>query len=435
MLNHIHKVQIKDCKRSGRLWIKSPQNFVQCPLFALVYILFLVFLFFQISIFGKLHLAYFILIVFFPITLYFRRATCRLNIFNLFFLILAGTSLAAYFKYGFGFESIRVVVMIISFYFGCWSIKSVAAQYDNIIKMSTIVFFVLYYFRNVIFYNDLIRLFSEGRESSVVSTFHCIANGGLNIECTILAFIAMLQTKRSYFYFSFVNAFLMSMIFGSRVGLILCLMALAFWAINGKKINSKSIAKIASVFLVVLSIAILASMFFPKQNAFSRFSQRAIDAEVKYGDLGIGRLGFYFGSIILLKENIFGYGATNSVRIMTDMTGVKHIENNIHNIYLQILLDGGLQSLIMLIIIFLFITKRLIKNKFLFPPLRVAFSYLVIGFLQFTGYDLLGWFFIGTSYGYLQSQGLTLTPTRCSQNSQGQICSSYETAETANETL
>ena len=393
---------------------------VECPLFRFVYILFIVFMFFQISVIDNIHLAYFILMLFFPIAFYFRRLTFRLNIFDLFFLIVTGTSLAAYTKYGFDFESVRLFIMIISYYFGYWTLKSVIGRYDDIIKKTTILFFVLYYLRNVIFYKDFIMLFSGGR-LSIVQTFHSIANGGLNIECTILAFIVMLQTRKNYFYFSFINALFFSTIFGSRVGLLLTLMALVFWVYKGKTINYKNVAKMIALFSLVLSILIFSSTFLPKGNALSRFSNNSIEQELYYGNKGIGRIGFFLGSIVLLEKNLFGYGTTNSVSVMSEVTGIDHLENNVHNIFLQFLLDGGIQSFVVFLLIFFMVTKNLIKDKFLFPPLRVAFSYLVIGLLQFTGYDLIGWFFLGTSYSYIQSRSfsfnhLWITPKIYNQN-------------------
>ena len=398
--NPVHQINFK---KSG----SPPSRFsgvgVQCPLFRLVYILFIVFLFFHIRLIDNIHLGYFILMLLFPVAFYFRRVTFRLNIFDLFFLIVTGTSLAAYTQYGYDLESIRLVIMMISYYFGYWSLKSVIFRYDDIVKKSTILFFVLYYLRNIIFYKDFIMLFSGGR-ASIVQTFHSTANGGMNIECTILAFIAMLQTRKNYFYFSFINALFFSTIFGSRVGLILTLMALVFWVYKGKTINYKNIVKLAVIFSLVLSILVFLSTFLPKGNAISRFNNNNIEQELYYGNKGIGRIGFLLGSFVLLEKNIFGYGSTNSVRVMSEVTGINHLENNVHNIFLQFLLDGGIQSLIIFMIIFFLITRYLIKDKFLFPPLRIAFSYLVIGLLQFTGYDLIGWFFLGTSYGYIRSQ-------------------------------
>jgi len=209
----------------------------------------------------------------------------------------------------------------------------------------------------------------------------------------------MLQTDRKYFWFSFFNALLFSLLWGSRAGFILTVLALLFWILRGRGVNLKTFLVSVGMFLFLVVVSLVLSTFLPPDNALNRFFN--LQKEIEYGEQGIGRLGFYFGAVPMLKDNIFGYGVGNAVRIMGSYTGIQYKENNVHNIYLQYLLDGGIQSLILALFLHFKLLFFLLKDRFSFPPLRVAYSYLLIGFIQFTGYDMLGWFFVGYSYAYI----------------------------------
>jgi O-antigen ligase len=71
------------------------------------------------------------------------------------------------------------------------------------------------------------------------------------------------------------------------------------------------------------------------------------------------------------------------------------VENNVHNVYLQFLLEGGVQSLAA----YLAMIAAILAKKVATPMQRnvkaFLLCYLVLSFIQFNGYEAYLWFFIG----------------------------------------
>jgi hypothetical protein len=372
-----------------------------------IYVLFsilLTFLFFKIRFYDNIHIGYLLVPTYILLSIIVRFKILNLfkiNLFNIFFLTIITTSFVAYHFYGFDKSILSIFGILTGFYLGYISYKYTINHLDKFIKYTTLLFFLMFYIRNTFFYKDVLNLIFKGR-AFVSDNFYFITNGGHNIECTVLAFVTMLQANKFLFWFSFFHALIFSLVWGSRAGLLLTIFALIYRYISTHDIKFVTIIKITLSLITLLFILFLLSQYLPENNALSRFF--SIQKEFEYGEEGIGRIGFYLGSIYLLQDNIFGYGVANAVRIMSEYTGILYKENNVHNIYLQYLLDGGIQSFILSVLIFLYISYNISKDKFRFPPLRIAFSYLLIGIIQFTGYDLLGWFFIGYSYAYIKKR-------------------------------
>ncbi|RLJ70438.1 O-antigen ligase-like membrane protein [Hydrogenivirga caldilitoris] len=363
------------------------------------YSILLMFLFFKLRIYENVHIGYFLVPVYVLLGFKVSKPLVKLNLFNIFFLTIIVTSIIAYFTYGFDKSIVGIFAILAGFYVGYFSYKYTISNLDKFIKYTTLLFFLLFYIRNIIYYKDVSNLIFKGR-AYVSDSFYFITNGGHNIECTVLAFITMLQKNKFLFWFSFFHVLFFSLVWGSRAGLLLTIFALIYRYIATHDIKFITFVKITFSFIILSFILFLLAQNLPENNALNRFF--SIEKEFEYGEEGIGRIGFYLGSIYLLQDNIFGYGVANAVRIMSECTGIMYKENNVHNIYLQYLLDGGIQSFILSVLIFLYISHYTYKDRFRFPPLRIAFSYLLIGIIQFTGYDLLGWFFIGYSYAYIK---------------------------------
>jgi hypothetical protein len=86
---------------------------------------------------------------------------------------------------------------------------------------------------------------------------------------------------------------------------------------------------------------------------------------------------------------------------MQKVTGVEHKENNPHNVYIAITLEGGIQSLLILLFIAGRISFIALFSGFKDRYANAAFVYVLLGMVQFLGYDMPGWIFIGLFEGAL----------------------------------
>ena len=93
----------------------------------------------------------------------------------------------------------------------------------------------------------------------------------------------------------------------------------------------------------------------------------------------------------------FGYGVGNGVPLMEEISGLTFVENNVHNIYLQFLLEGGIQSLLL----FLFMVGHILIRPAEGQQRNIKaflFLYLMLALIEFSGYEAYFWFFVGMFY-------------------------------------
>ena len=176
----------------------------------------------------------------------------------------------------------------------------------------------------------------------------------------------------------------------SRVGIILFLLVLTFRVYK----HLSTTKFILTMLALLISVPVTLSIFSPK--TVERFTN--VTQEIEYGEQGVGRIGFYIGAQELLSKNVIGFGVGNSLAQMSNTTGITYKENNVHNIYLQILLDFGIISFAGLLFFSVWLIKKSTDINISNNYIVLAAAYLIIGFIQFTGLDALGWLCIGIAY-------------------------------------
>jgi len=366
-------------------------------LFILI-VVFFILLFIQVDSGIKgLKLYYFFLPLFFIMSLFAGiHKFVLFNKMSIYFFILALINLFAYSINGINIDSIRYLFMTMSFFTGLYLYKYIIRYEDLIIKIVTNVYLGILVLRILIFFEDTKNLILYGRHH-LSANYIFLTVGTLNIEVTFMAFMVMLQKKQNMFYLMAAIAFFYSYFYESRSGILLLFLAFIMNYYRRLKFSH---------FLVGLSLVLLLILGFVSSDSENPLIHRFtnIQQEVEFGGEGVGRLGFYYGAYDILQDNIFGYGIGNSLIAMSNKTGISYRENNVHNIYLQNLLDNGFIAWILLLLITFYILKNALQDKFSFVGLRIATAYLIIGLVEFTGYDVVGWLFIGLSYIYIEDK-------------------------------
>jgi O-antigen ligase len=273
--------------------------------------------------------------------------------------------------------------------------------FTNLLNKLFLIVIAFYLFRLVFNLSEYVDIVKHGRyavqlNSSGESPFLFIASGGWNAEICLLGILSALIIG-SPVYRVFVIFFILHvLLFESRVGMIILVSHLIY----SFKLSLKWIIRLsATLILTTLVISQFIDLFSLLGDRFS------LDSEYEILKEGHGRLFLWGEALDLVNRNPYGYGIGIGIDEAQSNTWFDIPEPNFHNIYLQILVDIGVLGLFGLISIVLFIIKKFIRHK---SKLALALIlYLIIGFFQFTGYDIFIWFIFGlfviyndvTSYG------------------------------------
>lgn len=225
--------------------------------------------------------------------------------------------------------------------------------------------------------------------------------GGLNLDATWIALFSLFfinKPIRGYIYLLF--SIIISMILSSRVGLIIDIMALSVIFINHLMNIEKNKRKIiVIVFTILFAIAgYLLYYFNIAGNILSRFTEIGTDGGSQ------GRLNIWKNIIPNFLKNPFGYGVGNGMQIIKDNTKMWFGEDNVHNIYFQMLLDTGFIGLGYFIYLIISFIKK--NRKILLKVAFVVFFvfYFIIGFIQFKGAEIFVYYVLGV-YLIISKQG------------------------------
>ena len=226
--------------------------------------------------------------------------------------------------------------------------------------------------------------------------------GGLNLESTWIAFFSLFfvnKPYKGYIYLFF--SMLVSVVLSSRVGLIINLFSLFFILYNhvknrGEKINVKKVSCFIFIFFsIILLFTVLTNL---SNNIISRFANIGSDGGSQ------GRLNIWKNIIPSYINYPFGCGLGNAMKIIKSSSGMWFGEDNVHNLYCQILLDTGIIGLIIFVLFIVIFYKKNKRIILINPFVMYIIIYFIIAFVQFKGAEILAYYIIAI-YLILSKQG------------------------------
>lgn len=300
-------------------------------------------------------------------------------------ILLYGLSIVSY---GFRLNSLQYIFMVMAFYLGgIYSITSVISDRENIYKLVAFIVVLYLFTRNIYFYDKLEIIYSRSRLEGLSNPF--IAMGGRNIESTLLAILSILLINQKSWYFLLIMiATITSLLIESRAGILSCLLSVILYLIYHSK-NKLSKGMIFSL-LSLGCISILQLAYLTSFDVFTRFD---LTDEINFFNEEVGRLFIWSITLDTIISNPAGVGIGNGIAYLESFYGFPIRENNVHNIYLQWMLELGILGLLFLI----YTLKLIVKDFFLksTPENSLCLFYLTIGLIQFTGFEPYIFFFIG----------------------------------------
>lgn len=222
-----------------------------------------------------------------------------------------------------------------------------------------------------------------------------VFSGGVNLESSWLGLFVCFFADKKYIKYAFLLlSTIISFLLSSRAGLIINVLTLLYFIINLSKSNRRI------VYLCLFVIVIITSIVFSDYIIINL--KRFVNIGNESGS--IGRIAMWKYIIPALNKNVFGYGVGNSIYAIEQISGIDFVENNIHNIYFQFLLDFGIIGIIFIVGVLIYFINDLIKNK---RNIFCAFIviYYVVGMIEFRGGDALFFLVLGI-YFLTKRQGV-----------------------------
>ncbi|WP_211093325.1 O-antigen ligase family protein [Flammeovirga agarivorans] len=241
--------------------------------------------------------------------------------------------------------------------------------------------------KNIVYVNEFIESFKQKMPHPYLVPY--FYGGGSNLEASWysmnVAFFSSSNWKKFYSYF-FIALFL-SFLYSTRAAIVILFVILFFRIFTS---NSSSIEKFLFTNLSIFSISIGLPYLLSKTNIIQRFSDIGHDP----GSLGRFKLwGNAFN--VFQSSNGLGLGAGNAIFGVESYINENLPEDNLHNIYLQFIVDFGLVGILLFLIFIFFIIFKAFKNNKINDPLFIfSCTYLIGGMIQFRGPDTLFWFIV-----------------------------------------
>ncbi|WP_038178793.1 O-antigen ligase family protein [Vibrio rhizosphaerae] len=362
--------------------IKESSLFVSLLLFSI---------FFQFNFYelpnGSTVKFYHILIPIISILIFIRsRFFILRNDVALFILVAVLVNIYKIYVWGGGFIIFQALYCLLIYYIASdVGIRIDAKKLYVLLKRILFIFILAILIKDLIFIDELSRVYATNQQSLIDVYF--FIGGGHNIEVTYLSLLTIFFIyERRVFYFSVGIIFILSLIYLSRIGII----EVAFLIYTRISLFFSRKKNILISFLMMCFVILIISIF-NNVTIIHRMLHAFDELEVTTNGRGM----LWLAAFELLKTNLTGYGIGNAVIFARELIGINFIENNFHNIYLQYFLDMGLVPLLL----YLYILLNRFFRDYIVEFRGFLIIFFIVSLFQFTGYDIIFWFFLGIGDG------------------------------------
>ena len=255
-------------------------------------------------------------------------------------------------------------------------------QWISLIKNTFTIVLLIVWIKNLLQIQIFIDFFKRPYGHPLVTVFF---GGGVNLEASYIALMCPIfyDDKRMWIYTG--SSFAISILYTSRVGILInALVALRLVFI---KVDRKHWWKILSAIIVASISIFIVYRYGYLDYLIRRFTSIGNEAG------SIGRLNMWQYISKAINTYPFGVGIGNSIIALERISGLFYIENNVHNLYLQMFVDLGLAGgMYYLYIIgkFAFMHVKNLRD----PIIYVLAMYIIACLIQFRGAEVVIYFLI-----------------------------------------
>ncbi|WP_043693906.1 O-antigen ligase family protein [Luteibacter sp. 9133] len=334
---------------------------------------------------------YHLLLLLMPVLYIPATRYLKLNPATAFIATMTATAIAASATYGGGVRSTLILFVAASYFLGV-----VFGRKLQDIELRKIFIWMLGCCLTFVILRDLVYAGSLGAvyaRTEGASSILYMSTGGRNIEASLLALLSILLLGTRVYPIAAGIALLTSGMMLSRAGLVGAAVSIGIACWRARKSRHYYFFNFFGIAMGVLLVGLVLSSVIDIP-VLDRFN---LNAETQLAHKNVGRLALWTTAGTALHQNILGYGVGNGVPVMEQLSGLTFVENNVHNIYLQFLLEGGVQSLLL----FLLMAAQILFTRTEGQQRNIKFfllCYLMLAFIEFSGYEAYFWFFVGMFY-------------------------------------
>jgi putative inorganic carbon (HCO3(-)) transporter len=316
----------------------------------------------------------------------------------LYFVVIGATALVASLRYG---PQAAIVNTIFAAYAatigasaGLLAGPSTALR---ALRFASLVVLAAVLAKAVLFLPEIVRFFASPFGHPIIPTFF---GGGPNLEATWVAMAGVFLIGSRLFLPYMAGSALICAAYASRSAFIVVALVVAA-SVAGTLFRGgagwrKLILPVAVAAVAVGGIAVARGV-----DGADYIAQRF--ASIGDDPGSTGRLTLWNGGAQVFQAHPFGVGLGNAVPQLERAIGASVTEDNLHNQYLQHLVETGVQGFIAYLLLVGFAVRRLIVSRLRDPMLLYVGIYFLLAMLQFRGAEALLWFVYGLQHGTVTS--------------------------------
>ena len=279
------------------------------------------------------------------------------------------------------------------------------ARAISALRVASACFMTAVIIKGIVYMPAFIAFFANPQGHPILPTFSV---GGANLEATWLALAAIFFIGSAWFLPYAALALAISLLYASRVGVIILVLALLVGGLRSVAVTrlrrpARSRA-VRTVALLAVIGGLAAGAVAEYGNGLSYLVQRFQSIGDEAGSLS--RLVLWRGGVAVFVRHPFGVGQGNAISSLEREIATDVPENNLHNLYLQHLVETGLPGLAVFVAFGLVTWWRFARGRYQDLLLAYVLCYMAVATIQFSGGDPIVWFVWG-----LQN-GLDLGPVR-----------------------
>jgi O-antigen ligase len=332
-----------------------------------------------------------------------RIARVRPEMLAYFAITLTCSFLATF---AFGVQTRPIITAVIMIYAGA-SGATLGTMIEvnraiSALRVASTVFIVAVVLKATANIPAFITFFANPQGHPILPTFSV---GGANLEATWVSLAAVFFIGSAWFLPYCALALSIALLYASRVGVII--VALALVVMTVRSIASGAIGERRRVSVSRL-LAVLGVIGVLSTGAMAQYGDGLSYVVRRFQSIGdepgsLGRLTLWRGGADVFVRHPLGVGQGNALPALEHEIGADVPENNLHNLYLQHLVETGLPGFAVYLL-FGFVTwRRFAIGRYRDPLLAYVLCYMAVSLLQFSGGDPLLWFVWGVQSGLAPS--------------------------------
>lgn len=234
--------------------------------------------------------------------------------------------------------------------------------------------------------------------------------GGTNIDATWLSIYcaAFYNSKHKWTYMLY--SILINTLYAARVGYLINAFLILIFLYQDRKKLYKIWTR--SILLIPIAIAFF-SYTGSLEKAIARFSNLGQASD----EGGMHRILMWISAPDVILNYPCGVGMGNSIAALDKVTGKIFRDGNFHNLVLEYFVSAGLTGGILYVIMIVAFFRHFIRNKNNLDTITLMLaSYIVAGFVQFSGDESIMFLLVGGFLGVQKNRYLKIKNTESIKN-------------------